>query len=233
MKYKLYKITNLVNNKQYVGKTARTLEERWVDHLQEARRWERCYKAATEFGYNSKLYPAIFKYGVDNFKIELLEEVLTLEEVNNREKYWINFLGTRTTGYNIAAGGDGGFFLGCKHTPESIEKMRAGLKGQKRTAETCAKISKGKLGCTHTVDTREKISKAKTGRKFGSHPGAWNQNISNGHVHEIICIETGVVYRNAKEAARQTNILRSGIANCLSGFAKSAGGYHWQYVNKK
>lgn len=233
MSYKLYKIVNLVNNKNYIGKTTQTLEERWLDHCQEAKRWQNCKNCGTEFGYNSKLYPAIAKHGITNFQISLLEEVNNLEELNQREKHWIALLDTRHCGYNIAAGGDGGFFFGCHHTAEAKEKIRSAALNRTHTPETRSKISKSKLGHTTSTETREKIRKTKTGVKFGAHTPEWNKHISEGHLNEVICIDANMIYRNIKEAALQTGINRSAISNCVGGFAKTAGGFKWQYLNKK
>jgi group I intron endonuclease len=230
MKYIIYKIINLVNNKPYIGKTTQTLHDRWLDHIYEAKRWKKCKESSIDFGYNSRLYPAMNKYGHENFLIQPIDEAESIEELNKKEKYWIDFYDARKSGYNIAAGGHGGFFFGCHHSSESIEKIRKAGTGLKRTQETCAKISKGKKGHVTSEATKEKIRKAKTGRKFGKHPDEWNANISLGHMHEVLCVETGVIYRNAAEAARQTGIRRSAIANCLAGISKTSGKCHWKYL---
>ena len=229
--YLIYKITNHVNNKLYVGKTVQSLADRWTDHLLEANRWKNCKQANQDFGYNSKLYPAMAKYGFENFSIELLEVVNTIEELNAREKFWIDCLQTRKDGYNIAAGGDGGFFFGCKHSEEAKAKIRKASSGRFHTQAAKQKMSKAKQGHFTSEETKEKIRKTKTGVKYGPQSKAWRENISKGHVHEIICIETGISYRNIMEAARQTAIHRSAISNCLTGHSKTAGGYHWKYKN--
>ena len=62
----IYKVTNTVNGKLYIGQTSRTIEVRWREHIQDA------------FGRNNKgffaLHRAIKKYGKDAFKIEQIEE---------------------------------------------------------------------------------------------------------------------------------------------------------------
>lgn len=226
----IYKITNLINNRPYIGKTSQTVEKRWKSHYYEARRWKKCQETGTDFGYSSSLYPAMNKHGYENFAIQLLEEVDSLEALNQREKYWIDFYDARNNGYNIAAGGHGGFFLGCKHTPEALEKIGAASRQRKHTPEARAKISKSKMGHLTTDETKEKIRKTKTGRKFGKHSDEWNTNISLGHAHKVLCVETGVIYRNATEAARQTGIRRSAIANCLAGISRTSGKCHWKYL---
>ena len=229
MQYNLYKIVNLVNNKIYVGKTSQTVEKRWKDHCYEARRWQKCQETNTPFGYNTRLYPAMNKYGYENFKIILIEEVSNLEELNKQEKYWIDFYDTRNTGYNIAAGGHCGFFLGCKHTPEALEKLRLAGLGRKHSEETCIKISKLKLGHTTSDEVREKMRNAKLGKKTGKHSTEWNKHISESQGRKILCIETNITYYNISEAARQTGICRQSISSCLAGRYTHAGGYHWKF----
>lgn len=97
----IYQITNLINGKQYVGKTLKTVEERWREHKGDYLR-----------SRNEKrpLYSAMRKYGINNFKVEVLEEV-NEESVNEREIYWIESLRTFKYGYNATKGGDGKSYL--------------------------------------------------------------------------------------------------------------------------
>ena len=55
----IYKITNLINNKLYIGQTKKTIEERFKAHIKVARQHKNRY-----------LYDAMNKYGYENFKIE-------------------------------------------------------------------------------------------------------------------------------------------------------------------
>lgn len=86
----IYKTTNLLNGKIYIGKDARN------DN--------------TYFGSGLILKNAIKKYGIQNFKKEILETCNSFKELNEREIYWIKYYNStdKTIGYNIAIGGLGG-----------------------------------------------------------------------------------------------------------------------------
>jgi len=86
----IYKITNLINNKIYIGKDT-TSDQNY-------------------FGSGLLIRRAIKKYGIENFKKEILDETDNYEDLSIKEKYWIeNFNSTNIEiGYNISKGGDGG-----------------------------------------------------------------------------------------------------------------------------
>ena len=91
----IYKITNNINNKIYVGKTEFSIEKRFKEH---------CKDAFRERNEKRPLYAAMRKYGVENFEISLIEETDNPEE---REVYWIGYYDGYTKGYNATRGGDG------------------------------------------------------------------------------------------------------------------------------
>ena len=92
MKGIIYKITNKVNNKSYIGQTRYTLQFRWNQHL---------HKKDNTYFHN-----AISKYGKDNFSLEILEEC-DVEKLNDREIFYIAKFDTFNNGYNLTIGGDG------------------------------------------------------------------------------------------------------------------------------
>lgn len=93
----IYKITNQINGKIYIGKTLKTIPERWKEHCLDYKK-ERCEKRP--------LYDAMNKYGVKNFTIEEVEECLP-DVLNDKEVYWIEQYGSFKYGYNATKGGDG------------------------------------------------------------------------------------------------------------------------------
>ena len=88
----IYKITNLVNNKIYVG-LSKNLDKRWKTHSNELRKNKH---------YNTYLQSSWNKYKEENFKFDILE-VCGNEELVKRENYWINFYESfiPSKGYNI------------------------------------------------------------------------------------------------------------------------------------
>ena len=99
----IYKITNKLNNKCYIGKSS-NIEERFQYH-------QTNYSAHTK-EWNKTLYQAFRKYGITNFSFEIIEE-MSQEDYkkysNNREQFWIIFYDSLENGYNETAGGDGGY----------------------------------------------------------------------------------------------------------------------------
>lgn len=88
----IYKITNLINNKIYIGQTNNP-NRRWREHCDSN---SKCIK----------LRNAIKKYGSENFVFEIIEGPIA--NYNEREKYWITQYNSINEGYNIAEGGQGG-----------------------------------------------------------------------------------------------------------------------------
>lgn len=164
--HKLYKITNLVNNKAYIGITKLTLEQRLSIHISHSK--------------NPK-YPiqyAINKYGPENFSIELLEESEDRTYISQLEESTILKFDSRSNGYNVAKGGIGGN-LGPKaslkrketinnYSPErkAEYKERLRLRNLGKTKETDAgrlsqsekiKGNKFALGIKHSEETKHLI----------------------------------------------------------------------------
>jgi group I intron endonuclease len=123
--YEVYKITNLINNKLYIGITNQGFKTRWYKHCSDS-----------IHGSEFPLHNALRKYGIDNFSVEVLEVCETIDQLKQQERYWITELKSRTTenGYNLTDGGDGTF--GRKHSDETKDKIRQKALGRKLSLET-------------------------------------------------------------------------------------------------
>ena len=142
---RIYCVSNSVNSKKYIGKTVRSIEQRFKEHLS-------C------FGKCRVIESAIKKYGADAFTIEEIAVAESQEELDRLEQFWIARLNTVSPhGYNLSGGGEGAGVMneGTKaiiranaRRPEHLErfeeirsrpevraKMTAGLKARWTDAE--------------------------------------------------------------------------------------------------
>ncbi len=119
----IYKISNDINSKLYIGKTTKPVEVRFKQHKYS----------------KSAIGNAIRKYGIEHFKVEVLEECDTLEQLNEREIFWIKELNTKyPNGYNLTDGGEGAVNP-SQITRDKISQTKTGRPGHIQTAEEKAK----------------------------------------------------------------------------------------------
>lgn len=110
----IYKWTNKINNKSYIGQTCNEIGRK-NDHLKPR--------------VKSHFHSAILKYGENNFLYEVIERDIPEHLLNEREIYWINFFDTYNNGYNMTKGGEGtrGFSNNCsEETKQKISKKNKG-----------------------------------------------------------------------------------------------------------
>lgn len=109
----IYKITNKINHKVYIGQTIQNNPKmRWYAHLDYVRK-----------GRKSHLYDSIRKHGVENFEWQIIDQCETVEELNELETKWLAHYRALGEVYNNReAGGN------KKHSAESIERMRLAQK---------------------------------------------------------------------------------------------------------
>lgn len=122
MKIGIYKVTNLVNGKAYIGQAV-NIEKRWQKHQSSS------FKT-NKNDYNVVFHKAIRKYGIENFKFEILEECQK-EKLDERERYWIQYYHTwlgdpECKGYNITDGGKQGRKAEPEYLDEVYQMLREG-----------------------------------------------------------------------------------------------------------
>lgn len=140
----IYKITNLINDKIYIGQ-AKNIERRWKEHINASKK------------ENSLLYRAMRKYGLENFSFEVIEEC-SIEELNNLEIYYIWYYNSYiykegSKGYNMTIGGDCGN-RGYKFSKESKHKLRLAHLGKVLSEEQRKSISERTKGGNHPMAKR-------------------------------------------------------------------------------
>lgn len=152
--YYVYKITNLVNGKIYVGKHS-------TDNLGD-----------NYMGSGIRLRQAYKKYGLECFNKEIMQFYTSEEELNRGEIYWIARLNStdQNIGYNLAYGGEGGTYKGYHLTEETKQKISEAKKGKKHkthkpfSEEHRRKLSEAKKGRACSEETKRKIREALKGK---------------------------------------------------------------------
>ena len=232
----IYKITNCVNGKCYVGQTKQSLKKRWGQHKAEG-------KSQRDHHQFQSLYRAMKKYGVDNFTIECLQECKE-EELDELEVYWIGRLDTYRNGYNMTIGGsykltppreyakdprkpvvqytmNGEFVARYNSVKEAGE---ANGIPDTRISACCkhkAKSTYGFIFCyegdTEYIEQIKQIKKRRTSK--------------NSYTVQQFSLDGELIaeYISANEAGRKVGISPSNIASCCRGEYKTSHGYIWKY----
>jgi group I intron endonuclease len=144
----IYKATNLINGKIYIGQTTKKLDERKGNHIS---RSKKCKDFRT-FQY------ALYTYGKKNFKWEIIYECdEVMLDMMETFKIMVNHSHYTENGYNLTWGGQSNR-RGCKHTEETRKKISDVMKGKQISEETRQKIGKGNKGHSVSEETRKKIS---------------------------------------------------------------------------
>jgi group I intron endonuclease len=168
----IYKTTNQINGKIYVGKAA---DGRLLNKY---------------LGSGLNLLKAIKLYGRENFQIKIIDVASDAIDQNRKEIFWIAFYNSRNPkiGYNISPGGDG--FASGKNNPmfgrpmseETKRKIgntnKRSLLGRNLSDETKHKIGETLTGIKRTIETKRKISNSRKGIKFSEEH---KQNMSLAH----------------------------------------------------
>ena len=143
----IYKFTNLLNNKVYIGK-----------HKYDKLELDKKYLTS-----GILINKSIHKYGIQNFTHELICICEDLTELNQKEIFYINYFNSfYPNGYNLTKGGDGI----SEPTPEIIEKNRLAHIGVKQSDETKKKRIKSLKKVIHTKEWCNKISQSNKGQKI-------------------------------------------------------------------
>ena len=210
----IYKITNMITGKMYVGKTMFSIEKRWKEHCHD------CHHHQRE---KRPLYDAMNKYGADNFVIEPLEECAP-EILTEREEYWIHKLGTFKDGYNATMGGDSKHYIDY----ETVIEVYCLTDNAMITAEILSIDDSHCRSILRMYGLYNAQTPEKRGQSFGK---PINMFTTDGEY-----IRT---FNSAQEAARfvlpnmncnSVHRHASAIADVCKGRRIAAHGYKWEYM---
>jgi group I intron endonuclease len=125
----IYKITNKITGKNYIGQTRNSVDSRWKSHHSSKRKYA--------------LGLAIQKYGKDSFSIDIIASYKILEDLNNAEIYYINFYNSISpNGYNLHSGGRTYYIL--EETRKRLSESHKGQIPSDYNKEQSRKALKGK-----------------------------------------------------------------------------------------
>lgn len=214
----IYKITNMVNGKCYIGQTINGFDRRYDFNISKRTK-------------NKHLKSAIDKYGIENFDIcKVYDMAFSKEELDIKEQLYIEKFNAIENGYNLREGGSKGHLTdetkqilskintgenhpqyGKHQSQETIEKRRQKIKGTKRTDEQKQKMSENHADVS-----------GKNNPMYGK--GDLLKGKNNGRAKAVICITTNMVFDTAIEVAKYYGFKAStSIRFCCNGKYKSAG----------
>jgi len=209
----IYITTNLINNRKYIGK-----------------QWDESKK--NYYGSGKALKLALKKYGVENFKKEILEEsIQDTKLLSEREKYFIriNKANTSIDYYNIAEGGNGGRTrINQVWTLESREKARLSAIERNKNPEYLKKLSLIHKGKTVSLKIRKKLSIA--------HQNQDNLNLAKSVIQYDLEGTLIKEYISISQACRDLghNPNKGGqITRCCRNFNYTGLGFKWKYKNNE
>ena len=223
----IYKIENNITHNIYIGK-AKNFNSRWNQH-----------KSNAKYNYNTHLYNAIKKYGIDNFSFTIIEVIpleLYDEICNEREKYWIKYYQAYEdpNNYNETEGGEGS--CGWEPSQEWRDKQskikkewyqtEQGKEKAKQQSEFMKKYNYLIPKKKHTEEWKQQHSKDMSGEKnpnYGKHTQG----------KKCLCIELNKIFESTREAAKEIGVSHTGIAAACRGVQKTCGSYHWKYINEE
>lgn len=217
----MYKHTNKINGKKYIGMTKQEPQNRWGFS-------GRNYKNKCPYFWN-----AVVKYGWDNFEHEVIAVGLTKEAACDMEIKLIRDNKTQNGnyGYNILQGGGKGVL------PDSVRhKISYAMIGNKNglnhpcSEEKCRKISNSQKGRKLTDEHKLKLRKPKRITYACSEEKRQHIIDAKKDKRSVVCIETGIIYVSIHECARQMNLQATAICAVLRGRIKSTKGYHFNYL---
>lgn len=236
----IYSILNTKNGKRYVGQTY-DLDYRWKRHR---------FDLSHNYHSNKHLQSAWNKYGSEVFEYSVLE-MCQIENLDERESWWIDYFDCLKSGYNQAAGGIG--CRGYKHTDEEISKMRK-LQNPKPVLQLDRDLSiiarwESASQAAKTLDVwalaiKNCCSKKAHVKSVGGFIWAYEKDyntidkeyyLSGGSEKPTPVLQYDLSmtfiksWSSVYSASKETGYHHSDISNAAYGKRKTAGGYIWRF----
>lgn len=217
----IYKVTNQINGKVYIGKTTKDIQQRWKQHQQDSKR---------DYCKNRPFYRALNKYGIESFIIEEIEQcdISILEE---REIYWINYYRSYVgwedcNGYNATLGGDGKTYCDYNLVYNLWQEGKNNKEIQEITHYDHGTIAK--ILYEKGISTEKRIER---GRITNRKPVLMYDLISGIGLKSFHSACEGATYiKENKNIFASTHSISTNIARACGHKQKSAYGYGWKFI---
>lgn len=201
----IYKITNLIDNKVYIGLTTRTVEARWKEHCRHG---------------SQQIDDAIQIYGIENFEIETLEEC-DESILDDREKYWIDYYDSFKNGYNNTYGGRGNNFIMTDKSDIVLQLWENGLTINKIVEKTSLNVETVRGYLNKNGITKEQIrERANYYIGLSKSRPVLQYDLDGNFIKE---------WNTAVEAANTLNLNSKYITSTCRGHQKTYSGMKWKY----
>lgn len=218
----IYKITNLVNGKVYIGKSV-DIENRWKQHLVKAR--------TCQF----VLYKAMRKYGVDNFKFEVVE-TCTEAELFDKEREYVaaerSYIGwPDSNGYNMSIGGEGQTGWGLPVDAYSLDGRY--VDSYPNIVAASEDTSTPQSSIVNCCAGRRKSAGGYIWRYDGDDaPTPYHSDVKTRSVGQYDFDGNLIAsYNTLAEAAKAVHAHKTQISACCRGVCYSCKGYQWRYAD--
>ena len=211
----IYKITNDINGKIYIGKTLYSVEKRFKEH---------CKDFKKETKEQRPLYFAMQKYGIEHFHVEEIEKC-DENIISEREKYWIEYYNSFKKGYNATLGGDGKHYLDYDLIVATYQELKSCIDTAKKLnidEDTVRKVLEIR---NQYIYTSSEVVK----RKYGKCVSMYDLN--NNYIRSFSTMgEAGQYLIDNKLTNCKLTTIRQHISEVCRGKRKTAAKFKWKAV---
>ena len=221
----IYKITNIITNKCYIGETKEKMPEtRWKQH-----------KRTIEKGIGCPaLQNAVKKYGIDNFTFKVLIICFDEERFKFEKEYIKKFNSIAPNGYNLTKGGEGGGFYGKKHSQETINKISNTLKNKYINNDDLRKnVTEKNKHLMNLKETKEKITNSVLNTERCKSLKENKLSFKDLTVEVSQYTLDGIFinkYNSIKQAEIETCVSAKTISKVINYKQKTSGGFIWKRI---
>ena len=207
----IYKITNKITQKVYIGQSV-DIRRRWTAHINILNDTN-----ANAIEKSSAIHQSMLKYGIENFTFEIVE-LCSIDQLNDREKFWIQSYNSYLRGYNETIGGDG-----IRIRPSYVDAIQDALQHTMQSYQEIATTNHVAVQVVSTINRGVTYFDETLSYPLRSHTKEVIQYDLHGNELSRFATVT--------EAANAVNTSTTHISGACSGKYKSTRGFIWRYAS--